>query len=73
MRTLQKIIRHLISYQMVVLALVLYDGAQILAKYPNLEIKWIRGNIDTRLHKLETENYDAIILAAAGLKRGLVR
>ena len=44
-------------------------GAQILAKYPNLEIKWIRGNIDTRLHKLETENYDAIILAAAGLKR----
>ncbi|ARJ18720.1 MULTISPECIES: hydroxymethylbilane synthase [Staphylococcus] len=44
-------------------------GAQILAKYPNFEIKWIRGNIDTRLHKLETENYDAIILAAAGLKR----
>ena len=24
-------------------------GAQILSKYPNLEIKWIRGNIDTRL------------------------
>ncbi|MGA4513487.1 hydroxymethylbilane synthase [Staphylococcus caledonicus] len=44
-------------------------GAQILAKYPELEIKWIRGNIDTRLKKLETENYDAIILAAAGLKR----
>lgn len=44
-------------------------GAQILAKYPNLEIKWIRGNIDTRLKKLETEDYDAIILAAAGLKR----
>ncbi|MCD8914928.1 hydroxymethylbilane synthase [Staphylococcus simulans] len=44
-------------------------GAQILAKYPNLEIKWIRGNIDTRLHKLETEDYDAIILAAAGLRR----
>ncbi len=44
-------------------------GAQILAKYPHLEIKWIRGNIDTRLKKLETEDYDAIILAAAGLKR----
>ena len=27
---------------------VLRRGAQILAKYPNLEIKWIRGNIDTR-------------------------
>lgn len=44
-------------------------GAQILSKYPHLKIKWIRGNIDTRLKKLETENYDAIILAAAGLKR----
>ncbi|WP_323704628.1 hydroxymethylbilane synthase [Mammaliicoccus sp. Dog046] len=44
-------------------------GAQILAKYPHLEIKWIRGNIDTRLNKLETEDYDAIILAAAGLRR----
>ena len=44
-------------------------GAQILSKYPHLEIKWIRGNIDTRLKKLETEDYDAIILAAAGLKR----
>lgn len=44
-------------------------GAQILAKHPNLEIKWIRGNIDTRLNKLYNEDYDAIILAAAGLKR----
>ena len=44
-------------------------GAQILAKYPHLEIKWIRGNIDTRLEKLRTEDFDAIILAAAGLKR----
>lgn len=44
-------------------------GAQILSKYPHLKIKWIRGNIDTRLKKLETEHYDAIILAAAGLKR----
>lgn len=44
-------------------------GAQILSKYPHLKIKWIRGNIDTRLNKLETEDYDAIILAVAGLKR----
>lgn len=44
-------------------------GAQILSKYPHLKIKWIRGNIDTRLKKLETEDYHAIILAAAGLKR----
>lgn len=44
-------------------------GAQILSKYPHLKIKWIRGNIDTRLKKLETEDYDAIILAVAGLKR----
>ncbi|MBI5974199.1 hydroxymethylbilane synthase [Staphylococcus canis] len=44
-------------------------GAQILAKFPHLEIKWIRGNIDTRLNKLYNEDYDAILLAAAGLKR----
>ncbi len=44
-------------------------GAQLLAKRPDLEIKWIRGNIDTRIKKLETEDYDAIVLAAAGLKR----
>lgn len=44
-------------------------GAQLLAVRPDLEIKWIRGNIDTRLKKLETEEYDAIILAAAGLAR----
>lgn len=44
-------------------------GAQVLARRPDLEIKWIRGNIDTRLGKLETEEYDAIILAAAGLSR----
>ncbi|KAA0549217.1 hydroxymethylbilane synthase [Bacillus sp. BGMRC 2118] len=44
-------------------------SAQLLAVRPDLEIKWIRGNIDTRLAKLETEEYDAIILAAAGLHR----
>jgi hydroxymethylbilane synthase len=44
-------------------------SAQILAKRPDLTIKWIRGNIDTRIAKLQTENYDAIVLAAAGLVR----
>lgn len=44
-------------------------SAQLLTVRPDLTIQWIRGNIDTRLKKLETENYDAIILAAAGLKR----
>ncbi|WP_046173987.1 hydroxymethylbilane synthase [Domibacillus indicus] len=44
-------------------------GAQLLAARPDIEIKWIRGNIDTRLAKLKNEEYDAIILAAAGLAR----
>lgn len=44
-------------------------SAQLLTMRPDIEIKWIRGNVDTRLAKLETEEYDAIILAAAGLKR----
>ncbi|WP_020059982.1 hydroxymethylbilane synthase [Bacillus sp. 123MFChir2] len=44
-------------------------SAQLLAVRPDLQVKWIRGNIDTRLRKLKEEDYDAIILAAAGLKR----
>ncbi len=44
-------------------------SSQLLAVRPDLEIKWIRGNVDTRLAKLEAEEYDAIILAAAGLSR----
>lgn len=44
-------------------------SAQLLIQRPDLEIKWIRGNVDTRLAKLETGEYDAIILAAAGLAR----
>ena len=36
---------------------------------PDFKIKHLRGNIHTRLKKLKTEDYDAIILAAAGLKR----
>ncbi|WP_080874220.1 hydroxymethylbilane synthase [Oceanobacillus timonensis] len=44
-------------------------GAQILAARPDLEIKWIRGNVETRIRKLNDEDYDAIILAVSGLKR----
>lgn len=44
-------------------------GSQILAVRPDLKIQWIRGNIETRMRKLKEENFDAIILAAAGLKR----
>ena len=47
----------------------LRSSAQILAQRPDRENKWIRGNIETRLRKLTEEDYDAIILAAAGLER----
>ena len=43
--------------------------AQLLFARPDLVVAPMRGNIDTRLRKLETENLDAIILAAAGVKR----
>ena len=43
--------------------------AQLLALRPDLTIKMLRGNIDTRLTKLQEAHYDAIILAAAGLER----
>ncbi|WOT04875.1 hydroxymethylbilane synthase [Shewanella youngdeokensis] len=42
---------------------------QIRATRPDLKIKDLRGNVGTRLAKLDAGNYDAIILAAAGLKR----
>jgi hydroxymethylbilane synthase len=42
---------------------------QILHRRPDLEVVHLRGNVDTRLRKLETEGLDAIILAAAGLRR----
>lgn len=44
-------------------------GAQLMAARPDLRIESIRGNIDTRLRKLEDEGFDAILLAAAGLHR----
>lgn len=43
--------------------------AQILHARPDLVVLPLRGNLDTRLKKLKTENLDAIILAAAGVKR----
>jgi len=43
--------------------------AQLKALRPDLEICPLRGNVDTRLRKLESGEYDAIILAAAGLNR----
>ncbi|REN06949.1 hydroxymethylbilane synthase, partial [Mycobacterium tuberculosis] len=36
---------------------------------PDLRIEPLRGNLDTRLRKLDEGQYDAIVLAAAGLKR----
>ncbi|WP_374682418.1 hydroxymethylbilane synthase [Accumulibacter sp.] len=47
--------------------------ASLRARYPDLVIRSLRGNLDTRLRKLDAGEYDAIILAAAGLIRlGLV-
>ena len=47
--------------------------AQLLNRRPDLQVKDIRGNVDTRLQKLDDGQYDAIILAESGLKRlGLV-
>ena len=43
--------------------------AQLRARYPYLVIKPLRGNVQTRLSKLDNGEYDAIILAAAGLQR----
>ncbi|WP_410771856.1 hydroxymethylbilane synthase [Fontibacillus sp. BL9] len=44
-------------------------SSQLSAYRPDLVIEPLRGNIDSRLRKLETENFDAIILATAGLFR----
>ncbi len=43
--------------------------SQILAIRPDVEVTTLRGNIDTRLRKLQEGQYDAIVLAEAGLKR----
>ena len=44
-------------------------AAQILSLRPDLRIKNLRGNVETRLKKLDAGEFDAVILAAAGLER----
>lgn len=44
-------------------------GAQLRYTRADIVIQSIRGNLDTRLKKLESENFDALVLAAAGVKR----
>ena len=43
--------------------------AQLRERHPHLQVEPLRGNVNTRLRKLDEGRYDAIILAAAGLKR----
>ncbi|MBS3916704.1 MAG: hydroxymethylbilane synthase [Sulfuritalea sp.] len=43
--------------------------SQLHARFPSLSVSSLRGNLDTRLRKLDEGQYDAIILAAAGLTR----
>ena len=43
--------------------------AQLLAARPDLDVREIRGNVDTRLRKLADGDYDALVLALAGLER----
>ncbi len=43
--------------------------SQLLAARPDLEVTGLHGNVDTRLAKLASDDYDAIVLAAAGLER----
>ena len=43
--------------------------AELLLKRPDLEVVAIRGNVETRLNKMESGQVDALILAAAGLRR----
>jgi hydroxymethylbilane synthase len=43
--------------------------AQLLALRPDLRIEWLRGNVDTRIRKLDAGGMDAIVLACAGLVR----
>ena len=43
--------------------------AQLRHRYPGLDVRALRGNVNTRLAKLDAGEYDAIVLAAAGLRR----
>lgn len=42
---------------------------QLKKLYPNLQFETIRGNVQTRLRKMEEQNYDGIVLALAGIRR----
>jgi len=44
-------------------------SAQLLAQRPDIKVKWIRGPIDSRIEQLQHGDFDAIILAVAGIKR----
>ncbi len=44
-------------------------AVQILRKRPDLQVKPIRGNIETRIKKISSDGYDAIVLAQAGIAR----
>lgn len=44
-------------------------AVQVLEARPDVQVRDIRGNVDTRVHKVEEGEYDAVVLAAAGLKR----
>jgi hydroxymethylbilane synthase len=43
--------------------------AQVLSRRPDLVLKELRGNVETRIHKMTMGEYDAILLAASGVKR----
>ena len=44
-------------------------AAQVSERYPRLEVRLLRGNVETRIAKLDRGDYDAIVLAVAGLVR----
>jgi hydroxymethylbilane synthase len=44
-------------------------ASQVLERYPALEVRLLRGNVETRVAKLDRAEYDAIVLAVAGLVR----
>jgi len=44
-------------------------SSQIAERHPGIEVRLLRGNVDTRIAKLDRGEYDAIVLAAAGLAR----
>jgi hydroxymethylbilane synthase len=62
-------LEHRTSQNMLIGTSSLRRSAQICSILPHAEILPIRGNVDTRLHKLESGEYDGIVLAAAGLHR----